>query len=437
MTSWALQGQGPMASRARQVLSARQAQSGQRIRGHITDELGPTVDPIAGVEDIRRRVATASEPGYNAAYAQPMVITDRIASIMQTPAFRNAVPNAVENIRNAERDPQALGFRLHDDGSIMGGESLSTEGFDQVLRAMQDNARGAMDTSGMFPRNTTNSVHINNRARDLRTEIGNHNEPYRDVTANYADEMALIDGMSNGQNIGKLSGSEIEALRRQMPQHAQEAFMAGGRTALADTATQTSLKPTANVAQRVRQQMGFSGAGSNAALGDQAKLQAIETMSGRPGVMNRMDDRLEGEDQAFKTFAETYGNSKTQPRQALDDALSGDALQTAGHVATGNIAGLVSSLLFHGNPKGTLRFKRDVQDRIAQVMTETQPQSVHDLLAQVADRAQRDQAFNASLSRAGINIAKIASLQAASQDTAPLSEDDDGDQDGSNYPPSP
>lgn len=136
--AWALQGRGTMASRARQELMSRQAQAAPRVRQHIADELGAAVDPIEEAEAIHRRVSEASGPGYAAAYAQPMVITPEIQSIMRTPAFQDALPTAYRNIRNAERDPHALGFTLDASGNIIATDALSTEGFDQVIRSMRD-----------------------------------------------------------------------------------------------------------------------------------------------------------------------------------------------------------------------------------------------------------------------------------------------------------
>ena len=82
ITSWALQGNGPMTTRARNTLMARQAQLGARVRRHIGDELGAPVDPIQAVEDINRRASAAARPGYDAAYAQPMLVTPEIERIM-------------------------------------------------------------------------------------------------------------------------------------------------------------------------------------------------------------------------------------------------------------------------------------------------------------------------------------------------------------------
>ncbi|WP_333571500.1 hypothetical protein [Sphingomonas sp.] len=416
LTSWALQGRGPMTSRARAALSARQAQQGTRIRQHVQDELGQAVDPIQAAEDINRRASDAAGPGYHQAYAQPMVLTPEIESIMRTPAFQEALPQAVRNIRNAQRNPTELGFRLHQDGSIEGANTLSVEGFDQVIRAMRDAASDAMDTSGFRPRNTTNSVHIDNRRRDLQRLIGEQNEPYRDVVANYADEMAIRDALGNGQDVAKLTGPEIAGQMRDMPQHAQEAWMTGARTALANNAVQFGQKhENANVAQRVRQGLGLSGAGNYAAPGDVAKLQAIEAMSGREGVLNRLDDRLEAEDQGFKTFSETFGNSKSYGRQAYDEAIYGGDAKVAAKFLTGRVIDGAMDLLFRG--RGAGRFKQAVQERVAEVLTAANPADVTEAMAAIQRRAETDRAFNASLQRAGIKLGQITAIQAAGMPT--------------------
>jgi len=382
----------------------------------VQDELGQAVDPIQAAEDINRRASDAAGPGYRQAYAQPMVLTPEIESIMRTPAFQEALPQAVRNIRNAQRNPTELGFRLHPDGSIEGANTLSVEGFDQVIRAMRDSASAAMDTSGFRPRNTTNSVHIDNRRRDLQRLIGEQNEPYRDVVANYADEMAIRDALGNGQDVAKLTGPEIAGQMRDMPQHAQEAWMTGARTALADGAVQFGQKhENANVAQRVRQGLGLSGAGSYAAPGDVAKLQAIEATSGRPGVLNRLDDRLEAEDRGFKTFAETFGNSKSYGRQAYDEAIYGGDAKVAAKFLTGRVIDGTMDLLFRG--RGAGRFKQAVQERVAEVLTTANPADVTEAMAAIQRRAETDRAFNASLQRAGIKLGQITALQAAGMPT--------------------
>lgn len=427
ITGWALNGQGPMAQRARAVLSQRQAQSAQRIRGHLADELGPPVDPIQEAQAITQRARTAADQDYRQAYAQgsPMLITDELAGIMRRPAFQDALPQAYRNIRNRGGNPEDLGFVVGRDGSVSIGKTPSFEAFDQVVRTMNGQLKRNPMTGRLELDNETGA--INDVMGSLDSHLRQQNPAFDAAKSNFADEMAIRDAMQRGQDVTRLSGPEIESQLRTMPQHAQESWMAGARTAVADDAINAGLKPNANVAQRVRQGLGLSGAGSHAALGDQAKLQAIETMSGRPGVMNRLDDRLEGEDQAFKTFSESFGNSKTQPRQAMDEAMSGEALQVAGNMLHGNWTGAVSAALFKGNPAGTLRYKGAVQDRIAEIMTATNPRTVGELMDAITRRAQTDDAFRDLLNRSGITAAKAASIQAAGQDAraAPLSSDPD------------
>ncbi|WP_066803353.1 hypothetical protein [Sphingomonas asaccharolytica] len=438
VTAWALSGNGPMATRARNTLAQRQAQSGSRVRAAITGELGPAVDPIAETQAITERARAAAGPDYQAAYAQgsPVVITDELSSLMSRPAFRQALPQAYNNILNRGGSPEALGFRfiphgtdvrlppnaphaVTPEGTFVLDRAPSFEAFDQVVRTLNKGIKRS-DLTGR-PILDNESGGINDVMQNLDGYLKRTNPAYATAKGNYADEMAIRDAMNRGQDIGKLGGPEISEQLRTMPPHAQEAWMAGARSSLADDAINAGLKPTANVPQRIRSRLGLSGAG-DPALGDTQKLQAIETMSGRPGVINRLDDRLESEDHAYKTFAETYGNSKTAGRQAMDEAMSGDssgaALKIGRKLATGDVLGTITDVLFHGGSRGTLRFKRDVQDRIAEIMTATNPTDVRGLMQAITDRAEKDDNFRRLLNRAGIGPAKVAALQAAGMDNA-------------------
>ncbi len=426
LTSWALQGRGPMTTRARAALSARQAAAGGRVREHIQTELGPAIDPIAAAEDITRRTKAEVAPLYEEAYKLPMAITPEIEQIARTPAFRHAVPQAVENIRNGMRNPKAMGFR---DRRVRGQEpefdlpaervrTLSTEGFDQVIRAMRDSGRAAADINPLTGKvmNNTNSLGINDRAADLRDALAAQNPHYAEAISRYADGMAVRDAIDRGGDIVSASGPEIEAIMRSMPQaNAREAYMAGARTALADVATDKSLSPTANVPLAARKAMGLSGAGLSAAAGDAAKVQAIETMSRRPGVMNRLDDRLEAEDQAHKTFSESFGNSKSYGRQAYDEAIYGGDAKVAAKFVTGRVIDGTMDLLFRG--RGAGRFKQAVQERVAEVLTAANPADVTAAMAAIQRRAETDRAFNASLQRAGIKLGQFIAFQAAGMPT--------------------
>jgi hypothetical protein len=309
--------------------------------------------------------------------------------------------------------PEGVPHVATPEGVYTMGQQPTFEAFDQVGRTLNKSIPRSELTGRPILDNESGG--INDVMRTLDGYLKRNNDAYRVAKADFADDMAIRDAMERGGALPKLTGPEINAQLRSMPRHAQEAWMAGGRTALADVATNAGVTPTANVAQRVRQATGLSGAG-NPALGDTAKLQAIETMSGRPGVINRLDQRLEGEDQAFKTFNESFGNSKTAPRQAMDETMSGEALQAGKHLLHGNIAGAVTSMLLKGNPQGTMRFKQAVQDRIAEIMTAANPQSAREAMDAIVQRAQSDASFRQLLHNAGIKPAALLSAQAASMD---------------------
>lgn len=429
-TAKSLRGEGPATSRARTLLTARQAQQGARVRGHVTDELGPAVDPIRAVDDINRRASEEAAPLYEQAYALPMGITPEIEAIARTPAFRDAVPTAIRNIRNAGRDPRAMGFR---DRRIPGEEpefdlpaervrTLSTEGFDQVIRAMRDNGQAAMDTSGFRPRNTTNSVHINARAGDLRRALADQNDPYARVTQQYADAMDVRGALENGQDVAKLTGPEITAQMGDMrAPNAREAWATGARTALADDATKAGLRPTTNVAQRTRQQLGLSGAGLEAAAGDRVKQEAVEAMTGRPGALRRLDDRLEAENQAYATLAR-LGPSSSRDEQALADTLK--ALGVAGKAATGGWKWAALDML-SGGQRGTFGFRRGVDERTAALLTEGAPEALQANMAALERRGALDDQHRQRLHSAGSHTARLGISQLAGVSADPTPDEDD------------
>ena len=470
LTSWALQGRGPMTTRARNSAMARQADAGRRIRGHLSETLGPAEDTVLASENITARAKQAAEGDYQAAYAaiNPVPQTSELRGLMRRPAARRAVPQAYDNILNrggnpldqsftitrrqppgGGAQPEVNGGQLYGRDSFLPGpgqnavapagpppqgassreladlgydvnmtETPSFESYDQVVRTMNNSIPRDGMTGRKVLDNETGA--IDEVSRELDQYLRRINPQYASAKSNYADEMAIKGAMGRGDNVANLSGDEIAAQLRAMPPHAQEAWMVGARSRLASLASEKSQRPTANVAQAVRQATGLSGAGTAASLGDEAKRTAIETMAGNPGVLNRLDDRLEGEDQAYKLFSETFGNSKTAGRQALDESLTGGAgMELASKFATGNVVSAFTQLLFQGSPRGMGAYKQAVQESVAEILTETNPATVREFMAAVQRRAQTDANFGALLDRAGINLAKPAAAAAAAQDASP------------------
>lgn len=425
-TAAAVKGEGRMASRARGILSARQAEQGSRIRGALAAELGDAVDPIAAAETITARAKAAAAPAYREAYAQPVVVTPEMAGIMRTPAFRDALPQAVRNIRNAGREPNALGFQVDAAGDITGLDTLSAEGFDQVVRAMKDSARSAAGSHPITgqPIHNTNSVHINARAKDLQGHLAAQNPAYGEAVNGYADEMAVRAALEGGVDVAKLSGPEIAAQLRTMPQHAQEAWTTGARSALADRATATGLNPAVNGVLSMRSSLGLSGAGLYASSGNVAKRGALETMSGRPGVLSRLDDRLEAENQAYETFGTTYRAGSPKGEESATLQAIGAALGPVRKAVLGNWAGALGDLALRGNSRGTAAFRRDVNEHTAALLTATAHQDVHSAMTAVAGRQATDQARRGALHSTASKLGRTGVLQGTAQSADPYVPDD-------------
>ena len=399
-TSWASRGMGPGQQRVREVIDRRKAEEALRVRQHVIDTMGDVTDPLAQIERQTAAAKARVAPLYKEAYAQPVVFTPEIEQLTNTPAFRDALPQAYTNIRNAMRDPEALGLRMQPDGTIdpEAMRGLSAEGFDQVIRAMRDSGRAAMDKSGFRPMDTTNSVHINSRARDLRGELADQNPAYADANSLYADAMAQRDAMEAGGRIANLSGHEVNEMARAIPETAHESWALGARSALADDASQWgAAHPTGNVAARVR-----------SALGDPTKQEAIGRMSGNTGAVRQLQDRLEAEHQGHILWNEARGNSATAGRQALDADL--DQELSSGRISSFRPMELAGRALDHVGRKVDGEFRNGVKDRVAQVLTEQDAKAFRGHLDDIAGLAERDAQMATYRHRNANLLAKAAGL---------------------------
>lgn len=414
----ALSGGGRMASRARGALASRQAQQGLRIRGHLAETLGPAVDPIAESEAILARAKAAAGPAYRTAYAQasPMVLTPELQDLMARPAIRENLRQAYANIRNRGGDPEALGFRLDDrSGEVALSQQPTFEAFDQVVRTLNSGVKRNPLTGR--PETDNQSASLAAAAQDLDQYLRRTNPAYGGAKAAYADDMAIRDALERGRDVAALSGPEINAQRRAMPQHAQEAWAAGARTGLAERATNTGLKPAANGAMSLRASLGLSGAGALSTSGDASKQQAIESIVARPGVLSRLDDRLEAEQQAYQTFAETAAPQGRGSTSTIDPAEQlGMLVDVAAKASSGRFVGAMATML-RGNPQGSAAFRRDVQDRTAELLGAANPAAVREAMGVLASRPALDAANAARRDFASSSFGSTAALQAGGQDT--------------------
>ena len=416
-TSWALQGQGPMATAARTRLAARQANQGSRVRQRVQEELGSAVDPIKAAEDIARKASDEATPNYQQAYAEGVVITPEIQAAMQAPVFKQGLKQAYENIQNRGGNPEELGMFMDEAGELTLGNAPSLEAMDQVIRTIRGDVK--RDAFGKAMTDTKTGAE-QAAAGNLDALLRGQNDAYDVAKSTFADDMAIKDAMARGGDVGKMSGHEINANIRNTPVHAQEAFMAGAGTATADKAVTVGQRPTADVSQAIRKDLGFSGAGMAAAPGDAVKIDAIEQMSGRPGMMSRLDDKLESEAQGYKTFNEAYGNSKTVARDDLDKDIMSGVGRAARDITFGQPIAAITSLLTGLGTNGGFGFRKEVQEYVAKIMTDTNPASIQEAFKAIEARAAKDEGFKALLNRAGIQLSRLSTTALGGADGDPF-----------------
>lgn len=425
LTEYAGRGAGPGQNLVRRALEGRKANEGTRIRQHVQDTFPTTDDPIRYLEEAGQRAKREAGPLYEQAYSQPVFRTAEIQAIERTPAFRQALGQAYTNIRNQidevtglPKNPREMGFReMVDvdpnglppngpyfqaaDGTLISYEKgLTAEGYDQVIRAMRDNARSAADVNPITGRvrDNSNSVHIGARARDLRSQLAGQNDAYADVTRRYGDQMALNDAFEQGTDFGKSTGHEVNAQLRAMPDFGREAFTRGAGTAMADEASQYAARyPNGDTARRIRQM-----------LGDDVKQAALSEAQGNTGGVRDLAERLEYEQQGNIVYNRVNSNSATAQRQQLDaDLDAGAGIPTS---RDGIVSRIVTALADRARPQ----LQQDLKNRIAEVVTASDAQTVQEVMEAIAAQAERDASFRRLLQQASVGTAAIygSNLQA-------------------------
>lgn len=430
LTGSVSRGIGPGQSMVRQRLAERKATEGNRIRQHVQDTFPTTPDPIAFVENQQRAAKAAAGPLYDQAYALPMYRTEPIQTIEQTPAFRRALPQAYDNIRNQVdpltgqlKSPTAMGFRdmpnadpsglppnvayfPHPDGNgyVAVDDGLTVEGYDQVARAMKAAGESAGDRNPITGRvsHNTNSVHVDARANDLRGHLRAQNEPYDQAVGRYGDEMTYANAFDQGQGVGRLTGHEVNAQRRSLPDQAHEAWATGAGTAMADEASQFAARtPNGDTSNAVRKM-----------LGDDIKQSAIGETLGNSGAVRDLRDRLEYEHQGHLTWQGVNGNSQTPARQAAD----ADFARMA-NIPT-SAAGLKDRLVGFIAQRAAPQFQQDVKQRLAEILTASDASTVNDMLQAIHQQARRDQRFSDLLHTSGIAASAAFGANVAPSDPA-------------------
>lgn len=413
----ALSGRGPMASRTRTLLEARQANQGGRIRQHVQSEMADTLDPIQAVADIQKRASQEAVSNHQQAYAEGVVLTPELQEYMARPVFQSALKTAFENIRNRGGNPQEMGMYVDQAGNVsLAANAPSLEALDHVVRTIRQDVQ--RDVFGKPVLNSKTGAE-QDAASGLDRLLREQNAAYDTAKSTYADDMALQDALERGQRVGNWSGHEVNKQADTTPLHASAAWLTGAATATADKAVKVGQYPTVNVSRAIRKDLGLSAAGRDASLGDAVKVEAIERLSGKPGMMARLDDRLETEDQAYRTFDLAFGNGRAYQKQAEIDSAATGIGRAVRDLSFGSGTAALTGLLFQAVPHSAQRFRAEVQEYIADTLAKTDPKDIQQAFAAIEARAAKDNNFKALLNRAGIHLGRLSASALGGADGDP------------------
>lgn len=439
LTEWSSRGSGPAQTMVRERLQARQAEAGNRVQQHVRDTFETTASPRGFLSDLEDQTRRAAGPAYEEAYAQPMQLSREIQGYMETPAFQSALPNAYTNIRNQidpetlrPKSPEAMGMRhvwrtpegsqvpapalspsqhpqyfQHPEmGHVAVGNDLSVEGFDQVIRSMRGRARAGMEVHPLTGerKDTTDTVHVNRAASNLRGLLMDQNEPYRRAVTEYGDNVSRQEAFENGMAFGapSITGDDLMAAHRDMPEQAARPWEVGAGTSMMNAAGRyASDNGQGNVANYVRKMMG-----------DANKQDAIGQITGNTGQVRELQERLAAEMQAHRTYRAAEMGSQTAPRQAID----ADVDEAAGFgLRSGSTAGRIIDMV---TSRTAPAYRQQVKDRIGQIVTASGAKDVSEVMEALERQARQDEEFASLLGRSGLAASNLYARNIAPTDSA-------------------
>ena len=312
----------------------------------IERDLGPLANPMEQSEALRRQAQEAAAPLYEEAYRAPIIGTPNLDAILSTPFGREALGKARTIAANDRRSPEAMGFRLNEDGSVAleptipmtltsagqeGGAPIQQMGF--ATQALDQAKQGMDDVLEQYRNPITNRLDLTplgnsqNRVRsDMLNELDALNPAYGRARAAYAGPMELRDALGQGQDAVRQTPREVQAMTDRMSPPELNQAQLGYRVGLNDRAN--DMRYSANP---------FEGI-----LGTPAAEQRLSAVYGdnNPGVTRLLQQRDLERDLAGSSNS-ILGNSKTAQRIAADEnfmsSIPGGIMDVGADLAVGNI----------------------------------------------------------------------------------------------------
>ncbi len=338
---------------AREAVTTRQAEQGERVQSALERDLGPTGYVPQMSDDLRAQARAAAGPLYDKAYAAPAISSPELESILATPAGKQALARARTIAANERKDPSKLGFALDADGGVVlspdmtiapTGEvvreaqrapAYTPETLDYVKRGLDDVLESRRDIVTRRLPTDEDTRAVSGVRQSFVSELDRLNPDYKAARAAYQGPARAAQSLEVGRKAIGASADDIARMTNGMSDVDRAQFALGHRSALSEM-----------LAKRV------DGSNKAAALvGSPRKRDALAEAYGSTGNVPRFGQTLDDENAAYQTYHAITGGSPTANRLADDASIADGALlqdvtgSVIKGVANGGITGGIAELL--------------------------------------------------------------------------------------------
>lgn len=313
------------------ALEGRSMDAVKRVSQALNSDVSDNSTYFGNLDDVAKARAQVAAPLYKMAYeANPVVSSDNIDSILQTPAGRTALKSAAAKMQNdmsamGTRDPaleaQAKMANMSADDGVARG--LNLRSLDYVKRGLDDQITTAQRAG------QSDDVRIlSGLKNNLLGELDS-----ADKTGAYSMARKTFSGFSNLQDAQK-AGLEFDSQTPEQLKMAfkgltpgeQDAFRIGVRENLQRTVNQTA--DGADPAKRI--------------FGNTQKRAQLQEVFGTGQKFNDFSDKLNEEINAARTKFRVLGGSRTDYNLGADSSF-GDIVDKV--ASQGAVKGTISTLI--------------------------------------------------------------------------------------------
>jgi len=274
---------------------------------------------------------------YQAAYAAPALNPDHLepggalATLMQRPSMRDAIPTALRLAAEEGRDPSSMGITVNAAGEPIFQAVPSWQTLDYIKRGLDQNLEQYRNVFGRLELNTQGNADNNTRNAFVRF-LDDNNPLYAPARASYAEPAQALGALRQGTNFQQLGPDDIEATLRGMTPNEQTYYRVGAADALRTSAARTG-NATAITGSNLATHRGA----------DYSQQQIRALLYDDPTAADNLIARGQAENQMLTTANRLVGGSPTAARVAEDGtATAGGAVP---HLVAG-VAALPHEPLF-------------------------------------------------------------------------------------------